>query len=281
MIENKDQDRIAEFSSEAVLQQALVGLLERMPGIERVQILHGQQEYGKDIVFWATGPIGESIPCACVVKNGRISGSADSSSGARTVLHQVEQALDTPFLDESGHRTRIYRVYVYSPFEINQTTLHSIEGRLAQRLGQVHFVGGAQLFQQFRNFWPDYFADEAIALEKHLQTLQSAFDDTNALAEICFDFGIGKLERPDQRIYVEQRLELKVYGYEICEELRNPVPVVRQYDMHDKRSAVKCREAGELAIESLHVLQDFFRHCKSWFTNYGTDGNPTDLISEI
>lgn len=39
------------FDNEAVLQSVLVQLLRRIPGIEGVQLTHGTQELGKDIVF--------------------------------------------------------------------------------------------------------------------------------------------------------------------------------------------------------------------------------------
>ena len=56
------------FTSELLLQQAIAGLLTRMPDISGVQILQGTQELGKDLVFYITGAFGESMLCACVVK---------------------------------------------------------------------------------------------------------------------------------------------------------------------------------------------------------------------
>ena len=96
------KESLPKFESEAVLQQAIAGLLARMPDIGGVQILQGTQETGKDIVFETTGPLGEPLPCSCVVKNGRITGSVDRSGGARTVLQQVEQSLDSPYIDGLG-----------------------------------------------------------------------------------------------------------------------------------------------------------------------------------
>lgn len=98
----KENVELPRFSSEFLLQQAIAGLLARLPEISGVQILHGGQEYGKDIVFNVTGPFGETFHCACVVKNTKVTGEAGSSKGARTVFQQVEQALDTPYVDGEG-----------------------------------------------------------------------------------------------------------------------------------------------------------------------------------
>src|SRR2546423_1082214 len=118
------------LTSEALLQQAIAGLLSRMPNIDGVQILHGANEFGKDIIFRTRGAFGEPLPCACVVKKDQITGNVASNHGARTVLHQVEQALDTPYVDESGNKTYIHRVYVVTPRTISHLTMLSIEGAL-------------------------------------------------------------------------------------------------------------------------------------------------------
>ena len=86
---------IEGFENEDALRRAVEALLVKMPDCTRVRATHGAAELGKDIVFYSTGPMGELLLNACVIKNDKISGSAESSSGARTVFHQVEQALDT------------------------------------------------------------------------------------------------------------------------------------------------------------------------------------------
>src|SRR5258708_7066219 len=83
------------FSSEIILQQAIAGLLNRMPDITGVQILQGSLELGKDLVFYIHGGFGESVLCACVVKNAKITGEAGKPGGARTVYQQAEEAFDS------------------------------------------------------------------------------------------------------------------------------------------------------------------------------------------
>src|SRR5262245_59600179 len=131
-----------KFSSEGQLRQVIVKLLMRMPDIYDVQLTHGTQEYGKDIVFWSDGPLGEPVPCACVIKNGRIGGSADRPGDARVVCVQAEQALDTPFTDPYGAEQMVPRVYVISPEAISQTAMNSIRGLLRSRAGSIVFIPG-------------------------------------------------------------------------------------------------------------------------------------------
>src|SRR5262249_41566903 len=90
-----------EFSSERLLQQAIAGLLTRMPDVSSVQILQGPLELGKDLVFNIRGAFGETVLCACVVKNTRITGDAGKAEGARTVYQQAQQAFDSPHVDSS------------------------------------------------------------------------------------------------------------------------------------------------------------------------------------
>ena len=130
------------FSSESLLQQAIAGLLTRMPDITGVQILQGTQELGKDLVFYIRGGFGEQLLCACVVKNTKITGDAGRAEGARTVFLQAQQAFDTPYVDGSGRDNRVERVYIITPFDLPPATIYSIEGRLKERSGQVVFIGG-------------------------------------------------------------------------------------------------------------------------------------------
>ncbi|MGA8012345.1 MAG: hypothetical protein WB949_07965, partial [Candidatus Acidiferrales bacterium] len=103
---------IEGFDNEDALRRAVEALLMKMPGCTNVRATHGSLEQGKDIIFCSDGPMGEILLNACVIKNEKISGSAESSSGARTVFHQVEQSLDTPILNEQGQSQAVSRAYV-------------------------------------------------------------------------------------------------------------------------------------------------------------------------
>jgi hypothetical protein len=57
-----------------------------MPDVRDVKLFQGSDERGKDIVFYSRGPLGEDLICAAVVKNKKITGKVDRSTGARTLF---------------------------------------------------------------------------------------------------------------------------------------------------------------------------------------------------
>jgi hypothetical protein len=138
------------FTSGDELRKAFAVLLGKM-GKKNVQITHGQQEYGKDLVFYDTDSFGSDSLMACVIKNAKITGSVDSANGAKNVLFQVEQALDTPHISSSGANEHVAKVFVVSPHPCDQTPMRSIQGKLKQRSGQVTFLCGTQLFDLFNS----------------------------------------------------------------------------------------------------------------------------------
>jgi hypothetical protein len=81
------------FVNEDELRKAIVGLLWKMPGVSGVHLTHGTQELGKDIVFYAPGPLEDRRAYACVVKNSRISGSVDSKQGATSFRQSLSLRL--------------------------------------------------------------------------------------------------------------------------------------------------------------------------------------------
>src|SRR5580692_12888186 len=89
---------VETFRTEDDLRKHAATLLSKMPRNQGVQITHGSQEYGKDVVFYSPDGFGDFLLNACVVKLGKITGSAEDNQGARNVFNQVEQALDTPFI---------------------------------------------------------------------------------------------------------------------------------------------------------------------------------------
>lgn len=203
-----------EFTNENALQQAIAGLLTRLPNIEGVQITQGAREMGKDIIFVSKGPLGESLMCACVVKNHAITGNVDSSKGARTVLFQAQQAFDTPFIDGSGHDSWIQRVYIVTPCTMSQESLASIRGRLAERSGNTIFIFGSDLFELFKRWWPDFMPEEASALSRHIKTTASilAQNPINDVAEL---YSLDISTKPSEQIYVAQDFVRRFPGLSI------------------------------------------------------------------
>jgi hypothetical protein len=184
-----------------------------MPDISGVQILQGPLELGKDLVFYIRGAFGESLLCACVVKNSRISGDAGKAEGARTVYQQAQQAFDSPHVDSSGRDLPVERVYIVTPFDLSPSTMTSIRGRLSDRAGQVVFIGGPVLFDLFRKYWPDYFADEANVIERHLKQVLKGFEDNNPLLGIATTYNVGSGQLNSKKVYVPQLFFRELHSY--------------------------------------------------------------------
>jgi hypothetical protein len=96
-----DLDRFAEeFKDEAHLRNAIADLLVKA-GATGVRITHAPNERGKDIIFYRDDGLSRNVLFACVIKNDRITGRADSNSGAATVLNQATQALLEPYISRT------------------------------------------------------------------------------------------------------------------------------------------------------------------------------------
>jgi hypothetical protein len=216
------------FSSENLLQQAIAGLLTRMPDIKGVQILQGTQELGKDLIFYIRGGFGEQLLCACVVKNTKITGDARKTEGARTFFFQAQQAFDTPVTDGFGREIRVERVYIITPFDLPPATINSIEGRLKERAGQVAFIGGSTLFDLFKEHWPDYFADEAELIEQHLRQTLKGFEDNNPLLGIAQDYNVGSIKINAKKVYVPQLFFRELHAYSLGEVFTKALPLVEE-----------------------------------------------------
>src|SRR5713226_136842 len=111
----------------------------RMPDCGNVRATHGASEQGKDIVFYSQGA-SETLLNACVIKNEKISGCADSSTGARTVFRQVEQSLDTVLVNDQGQPENVARAYVIPPHECSPQAMESIKREVTTpiRPSQLH-----------------------------------------------------------------------------------------------------------------------------------------------
>jgi len=184
-----DLSRFAKaFSSEKQLRANLVTLLSKLPGMTDVQEIHGSEEHGKDIVFYATGPLGERMLCAAVVKNSKISGSVDSNSGARTVLLQVEQALDTPYVNRKTSNEYVEHVYVFTPWECSQQALSSIRRKVRELHGQVTFHCGRELLRLFETHWADWVLFESDLLGAYVSEARKGVDGDRAVTNALFPY---------------------------------------------------------------------------------------------
>lgn len=207
------QTSLPKFETEALFLQAIAGLLIRLPGVEGVQQLHGPQEFGKDLVFWTMGPLGEKIACACVLKRDSITGDARRRSGARNVLTQVEQSLDTPYSDGSGQDIWVQRVYVLTPRNISAEAINSVRGALRGRAGQIFLMGGHELFSLFKKYWPDYYADEAAALTNYFTRMRTQLRVHSPLELLTSFYDLGNVDGTTKSVYVQLDIQRDLGKY--------------------------------------------------------------------
>lgn len=243
---------IEGFEDEDGLRRAVEALLTKMPGCTNVRSTHGSAEQGKDIVFCSAGAMGEPILNACVIKNDKITGSADSSSGARTVFHQVEQALDTPILDEQGVRQSVARVYVITPHECSTQAMESISGKFVQRSGQIAFLCGNELLGKFKRYWPDFLLANVKFLGAHIKALRDELDKDPSVTRLLFREGFSAAQsRSVGTLYVRPRLACTLRTHQL--KLHVPLP-------NDFESPMAEQEAGRAAnaFRNLANLIDFF-----------------------
>jgi hypothetical protein len=219
--------------------------------------LQGTQEYGKDIVFRSTGPLDEVLHCACVVKNHRLIGKVGTHGSLRALFDQIEQALDTPFVDAYGEQHRIHHVYVMSPEQITPGALNSITGKLHARSGQVIFRCGSSLYEMFMRYWPEFLAHESAVLAAYASRLEEAGRSAGALSFLAIEHALGPLPEPTRQVYVEPSFQREIRHYEISwaidwlfepNALHAPWTIAAVMDVETKLS--------EMVI--------FLEHCRTW-----------------
>lgn len=260
---SKEIERL--IPSEKVFQQAIAGLLARMPGIENVQILHGAQEYGKDITFRTKGPLGESHYCACVLKKDKITGSASSKNGSREVFHQAGQALDTPLVSDSGEQVHTSMVYVMSPFPVSAQAMNAILGALNKRSGQIVFLSGAELVRLFKQHWPSFFADESEAIERILRRYREILVHQPELDKLASLYNLASVKKTSDFIYVDLDFVIHFYNLDIKRMIDNVLPGPAK--MRSDRWASNDVEQFRSRFRSINDAAKYLHQCRLWDTD--------------
>jgi len=230
------------FGNEDDLRHAIVGLFQRMEGISSVQMTHGTQELGKDVVFYARGALGEVRLHACVIKNTKISGTVESTSGAIGVFNQVQQSLDNPYIAPDGTRERVGVVYVISPFEISQAAMNSIQGCLERRSGQVQFFCGFILFKLLQTYWPDFVVFESGIIGAYVNYLHRDIEREDPIASLVEQQSIlSRASASFRNSYVKQGLHIDLATFSLSLQIPD-----MNYLNHELRQADAQRISEQL-----------------------------------
>jgi hypothetical protein len=89
---------LRKLDEKALRERVLPVLLDRL-GFFDVRPRHGPREEGKDMLGYRASALGTVDWVGFVIKAGDLNAQVASSSGIRTVLHQVEQVLDHEVTD--------------------------------------------------------------------------------------------------------------------------------------------------------------------------------------
>ncbi len=142
------------LKEEEFRELVVVPLLEAMP-LKQVRATHGGFEAGKDIICAVTEVFGAIEYYAFVLKVGVITSKASDSESLREIVHQVEQALDTPAILPDGTEQMISRAYVICNHSFNQQALLLSKTRLKDVHGKVRVLDLPQLLDLLSEYLPD------------------------------------------------------------------------------------------------------------------------------
>ncbi len=228
--QHSDLSRFAqEFRDEAHLRLVLNDLLLRM-GAKGVRITHGINERGKDIIFYKPGGLSRDVLYACVVKKDKITGRADSATGARTVLNQAGQALSEPYTNPAtGKEEKVHSVYVISPYECTVEAVESIKHELREQARRIEFICGIDLLALFQEHWPDFLRFESAVLTRYLSTLSAGLSVDSALVSLLTRHNANLGLKPFETFYVPNELEIRL---DSIEALQKPLPWETAFDQY-------------------------------------------------
>lgn len=252
------------FENETALTRAIADLLRRM-GREAVQVCHGVQEYGKDIVFYVPDGFGKPGLQACVIKNTKISGDMASDDGIRTVLNQAQTALSTPWINGRGEEESIESVYIISPYECSQGSMRAISRDLVHRLGQVKFICGSDLFDAFAHYWPDFVLFESGTLTKYLSSVPKTVTIDSTVTSLVHRYAnMSSDVKPMSQVYVHRDFREVLLAFSIGDKSLGDPPFhhpltldsVRSLETQTLEKVRRLDRAIEALAESKPLLPD-------------------------
>lgn len=149
-----NEEEFKQLSEKDLREKVLIPLFEAM-GYSDVEHYHGgENEKGKDIVFWDKDRLGQRKNYAVVVKAGKITGQARvSKNSASEVEFQIRQAIGSPFLDPATSAVHdVDECWVISNQEIQKQARDAIYTALkASNLEKkITFLQGSEIWRLVR-----------------------------------------------------------------------------------------------------------------------------------
>lgn len=256
-----------EFTDEHHLRTVLAALFGKA-GAKGVRITHGHNERGKDIIFYTSGGLSKDVLYACVVKNERITGQAQSGAGSQTVLNQAIQALAEPYTDKAtGREELVHTVYIISPYECTADSIEHIKTQLRERARQVEFLCGIDLLALFQEHWPDFLRFESAILTRYLTELRTGLSIDRPLITLLTRHNPSLGLRPFESFYVASDVEIRLDRFSAPKVSLPPVELLTGFITHaelestlvDLRYWKQALQSPEIADVDQSQLQNLIR----------------------
>lgn len=278
-----------KFASEAILQQALAGLLTRMPGITGVQILQGSGERVKELVFSQVGSFGEPFLCACIVKNSLTESGTDKSGAISQLLVEARHAFNSQYTDGTSRHSGVQLVYIVTPFNLTPSTIESVRAGLKDRASHAVFIGGSELFDLFKKHWPTFIADEASTIDEHIRGIRVELERDRSLGDLAAHFDLGIVTLTPQSFYVPQMFYRELTSLEVGDSLIEPLltsnPNAGEATIHTftKKRAIITLRLSVLAtfINRLTELQRVMDYVADWEAVILNGGRARQEVTQI
>ncbi len=211
----------AGADNEALSAHAVAALLAKMPNTTDVDIF--DESSARLIAFSTSGPLIGQIPaCAIVVSASSLEASQPSLHDYLDSLHaQLERF--SAIVRDSGRP--LPNVILTSLVDIPAKNRPACEKKLQKLARTFDWVCGKQLFDLFEEHYPDFLADEARAIRKHIKQLATLAQDTSAVAKLAWSNGHPDLKPSDPAFFVDLTLVRKFHSYSKGETFC-PLPTV-------------------------------------------------------
>ncbi|NIM14196.1 MAG: NACHT domain-containing protein [Candidatus Aminicenantes bacterium] len=248
---------LRKLDEKRLRQEVLIPLFQKMGFKDVIEYHGGPAEKGKDIIYYETDRYGDKDYTGVVVKKDDISGSVSDSSGAMTVLNQIQQTFNEPYTDIYGlKKLVINRCIVITSGNIKNTAVESITGTL-ERFNMdklVKFFDGSKLVELLDTHMPDYFFKELACFNAYFNAMK---DDFQAIRDIS---AIGQKEPVLlEDLYVSLKLSETSREREMPFDMEKEVElkIFDGKEMERKAKVMKRRERVldvDAAVRSFHRM---------------------------
>lgn len=170
--------RVEDIAPETTLHGVLESLFRSIPGVDWVEVTHGSEEFGKDLLVCSRPAFGTPDYTAVVVKLGKISGAAAGSSTLGVVKRQIDQAATVPYKStrlKDGIRPN--RILVVCTGSISNNAKTEIVATAPTGFLNVDFWSGQELEEQLFTHYPEFFVDVPIAVGEYLKRFEDKHCD--------------------------------------------------------------------------------------------------------